>query len=141
MDCSIGGLTDMKKFFTVILCFVVLFQCGCVNYPYYEASGVWESENPKIKIIIDNDSSHWGDYGILTNDDGSNTKIVFKALHGQFIIYKYQQNGQYGLDSSMVLFKGTFKTRKESLILKTEDGQKIILKRTSEQLPNSKDLY
>ena len=148
----------MKKIFIIILCVIVLFQCGCESiFSYYtveEYGGIWESENPKMRIVIgcnpspwgDNSVSiHgtpvWGDYGVLINDDGTKTKIIIKTVHGQFGINKYQENENGEIDISEELFRGTFTVKKYTFTLKTVDGQKIVLKRISKEIPTSWDYF
>ena len=128
----------MKKIITIIfaLCFLVL--CGCsAYYTVYDHYGVWESEDPKMRIVMGaNGADVFGDDGILINEDGSIIPIVYRDLHGQFFVFENKGDGRRG-DISAILFSGTFKVKKQTLILKTKDGKEIILRKVSNEIPET----
>ena len=134
----------MKKIITIIfaLCFLVL--CGCsAYYTVYDHYGVWESENPKMRIIMGiNESNVFGDDGILVNEDGSVTPIVYFDLHGHFTIYEYRGEDLRG-HYTTELFDGTLRVKNNALILKPEDGKEniygkeIILRKVSNEIPET----
>ena len=127
----------MKRIILIIVSLSFLLLCGCVNYPLYDHYGVWESEDPKMRIdMTSGDASVFGYDGILINEDGSVIPIVYRDLHGQFFIFENKGDGSRG-DISAILFSGTFKVKKQTLILKTKDGKEIILRKVSNEIPET----
>lgn len=127
----------MKKTILIIVSLSFLLLCGCVNYPLYDHYGVWESEDPKMRIdMTSGDTSVFGYDGILINEDGSVVPIVYNDLHGQFCIFEYQGEDSRGAIGTE-LYYGTFKVKKDKLILKTYDGKEIILRKVSNEIPET----
>ena len=123
-----------------------LLLCGCVNYPLYDHYGVWESEDPKMRIdMTSGDASVFGYDGILINEDGSVTPIVYFDLHGHFTIYEYRGEDLRG-HYTTELFDGTLRVKNNALILKPEDGKEniygkeIILRKVSNEIPETESL-
>lgn len=109
---------------------VLLLCSGCVDFTPLNIEGILESENPKIRIVISDDPG-FGHDGELIQDDNAVVKILFTGRQGKFFIYKYQEDKAYGTNST-ILFRGSYKIKDDTLILKTEDGSKIILKKNDE---------
>ena len=130
----------MKKTILIIVSLSFLLLCGCVNYPLYDHYGVWESEDSKMRIVMGaNGADVFGDDGILINEDGSVIPIVYRDLHGQFFVFENKGDGSRG-DISAILFSGTFKVKKQTLILNTKDGKEIILRKVSNEIPETESL-
>lgn len=130
----------MKRIILIIVSLSFLLLCGCVNYPLYDHYGVWESEDPKMRIdMTSGDASVFGYDGILINEDGSVIPIVYHDLHGQFCIFEYKGEDSRGAIGTE-LYYGTFKVRKNALILKTYDGKEIILRKVSNEIPETESL-
>ena len=131
------GDYTMKKTIIIIVILCLLLLCGCVNYPLYDHYGVWESEDPRMRIdMTGGDASVFGYDGILIKEDGSVIPIVYQDIHGQFGIYEYKGEDLRGATETE-LYSGTFKVRKNTLILKTRDGKEIVLKKVSSEKPNT----
>ena len=128
----------MKKTILIIMCLCLLLLCGCVDFFTYDDDGIWESDDPQMRIVDDNDPSIWGDDGILTLEDGSIIPIVYHDLQGKFSVYENKGDDTRG-HASNLLFKGTYRynKRKDALILKTTDDKEIILKRVSYEIPET----
>ena len=119
----------MKKHLTpcCLILSVIFLLAGCgVNFPpmkdYY---GTLESDDPHIIITMYGDRKE--NVGELILDDGTNKKIVIVTMHGSFCIFEYNEEGNYGTDSIM-LYNGTYSVGMNKIILKTDDGKKIVLK-------------
>ena len=130
----------MKRIILIIVSLSFLLLCGCVNYPLYDHYGVWESEDPKMRIVMGaNGADVFGDDGILINEDGSVIPIVYHDLHGQFCVFEYQGEDSRGAIGTE-LYYGTFKVKKDTLILKNHDGKEIILRKVSNEIPENESL-
>ena len=131
----------MKRIILIIVSLCFLLLCGCVNYPLYDYYGVWESEDPNMRIVMGaNGADVFGDDGMLINEDGSVIPIVYNDLHGQFCIFEYKGEDSRGAIGTE-LYYGTFKVRKNALILKNHDGKEIILKKVSNEIPETESSY
>ena len=134
----------MKRIILIIVSLCFLLFCGCsAYYTVYDHYGVWESEDPKMRIIMGvNGSDVFGDDGILINEDGSVTPIVYFDLHGYFTIYEYRGEALRG-DPTTELFDGILRAKNNTLILKPEDGKEfiygkeIILRKVSNEIPDT----
>ena len=127
----------MKRIILIIVSLSFLLLCGCINYPLYDHYGVWESEDPKMRIVMGaNGADVFGDDGILINEDGSVIPIVYHDLHGQFCVFEYQGEDSRGAIGTE-LYYGTFKVKKDTLILKNHDGKEIILRKVSNEIPET----
>ena len=127
----------MKRIILIIVSLSFLLLCGCINYPLYDYYGVWESEDPNMRIVMGaNGADVFGDDGILINEDGSVIPIVYHDLHGQFCVFEYQGEDSRGAIGTE-LYYGTFKVKKDTLILKNHDGKEIILRKVSNEIPET----
>ena len=87
----------MKKTILFVTCLCLILLCGCsFDFYTYDYFGVWESEDPKMHIVMDGDTSTWGNDGVLIHEDGSITPIVFNTLHGQFAVFENKEDGTRG---------------------------------------------
>lgn len=126
----------MKKTLIFTYCLLILLLCSaCVDFYPLRIDGILESETPQMQIVVSEDATKFGNDGELTDNNGAIVKIVFTAMHGDFIIYKFQEDEQYGINST-ILFSGKYKLKGDTLILNCDDGSKIILKKV-ENLANT----
>lgn len=127
----------MKRIILIIVSLCFLLFCGCINYPMYDYYGVWECDDPKMRIdMTSGDASVFGYDGILINEDGSVIPIVYNDLHGQFCVFEYKGEVSRGAVGTE-LYYGTFKVRKNTLILKNHDGKEIILRKVSNEISDT----
>ena len=102
---------------------------ACVNFFPITINGTLESENPKMRIVMSDDPTKFGNDGELIQEDGTVVQIVFSVSHGDFFIFKFDEEGRYGTDA-IVLFEGECRQKDDdTLILFVDDGSKIILKK------------
>lgn len=104
---------------------------ACVNFFPITITGVLESETPKMRIVMADDPGKFGNDGELTQDDGSIIKIVFAASHGDFAIYEFNEDGQYGTYGT-ILYKGKCRQKGDTVILKVDDDTEIVLTKVSD---------
>ena len=124
----------MKKIVATIclLCMFVSLS-ACVNWFPIKFSGIVESEDPHIRILLNLDphldincNAEW------IQDDGTVQKMHFGKGQGQFIMYRYREDGFYGIDDDDIIFRGDYRCKEDTLILFLEDGSEITLKKTAE---------
>ena len=122
----------MRKIIVFIFLMFILSMCtACVNFFPIKVTGIVESESPRMRITMNTDSTKFGNEGELTQDDGSVTKIVFATSHGGFAIYEFNEDGQYGTNST-ILYKGKCRQKDDTIILKVDDGSEIVLEKVDE---------
>ena len=126
----------MRRNIALVLCLSILLTCSaCVNFFPITVRGVLESENPKMTIIMDGDGSTFGNYGELTQDDGSVIEIVLSISPSGFCIYEnkeFREDGLPGINTPK-LFTGKCRQKGDTirLILKDDEGE-IILKKVGD---------
>ena len=123
----------MRRKIILIFCIVILFiLSACVDFFPITIDGTLESENPKMRIVMSDDPTKFGSDGELIQEDGTVVQIVFSVSHGDFFIFKFDEEGRYGTDA-IVLFEGECRQKDDdTLILFVDDGSKIILKKVEE---------
>ncbi len=123
----------MRRKIILIFCIVILFiLSACVDFFPITIDGTLESENPKMRIVMLNDPTTGANPGELVQEDGTVVQIVFSVSHGDFFIFKSNEEGRYGTDD-IVLFEGECRQKDDdTLILFVDDGSKIILKKVEE---------
>lgn len=125
----------MKKLFGILLVFVILLLCSSCIDPYpMNLEGVVESKVPCIRIDLSSDTDLYQNMnGELVQDDGTIIKISFAAGQGRFFIFKYREDGEYGIDDNDILYSGKYRVRGDNLVLYPDDGEKIILEQVDAQ--------
>ena len=122
----------MRKItFWIFFVFILLMCTACVNFYPIKVTGTVESESPKMRITMNTDPTKFGNDGEITQDDGSIIKIVFATSHGDFAIYEFNEDGQYGTDST-ILYKGKCRQKGDSIVLYVDDGSEIVLEKVVE---------
>ena len=121
----------MRKGIALIPFLIILLVCSACDVSPLNMEGTYESEEPKICIVTSTDPTQFGHNGELIQDDGSVVKIVLAGRHGKFFIYKFQEDGGYGPDDT-ILYSGEYKSKDDTIILKVDDGKEIILKKVEE---------
>lgn len=131
----------MKKFFCLLLCLIMVFSmCSCVNFYSFTTHGVFESENPKIRLYlgVDATSSGFGHYGEWEQENGDIIKICYASSHGQFRIYEFNEEEIYSSSITTKFFAGKVRPKNENtLVLKADDGTTIVLKKVAELPPEA----
>ena len=129
----------MKKFLSLFFCGLCIFVCASCAHNYSEEmETIYKSENPNMKImdLWDND---FGSEGEIVYEDGTVQRIVYSGLEGRFKIFKYDEEGNYGLDENGILYSGSYKEKSDKIILTTEKGEEIVLKKVSQNIENELD--
>ena len=120
-----------KGTFWIFFISILLICTACVNFFPVTIDGVLESESPKMRITMSTDPHKFGNDGELTQDDGTVIKIVFSQGNGKFTIFQYQEDGQYGTDST-ILYEGKCRQKGDSIVLYVDDGSEIVLEKVDE---------
>ena len=121
--------------------FFVLFCYVRMNYHPFRLQGIAVSEDSRIKIIVSSEADFTYDrakdfdgmeHGILIQEDGSERKIVLAVGHGgSFSIYEYNDQRKYDFDVNGI-YKGSYRQQDDTLVLITEEGECILLKKVDE---------
>ena len=120
-----------KRTFWIFFISILLICTACVNFFPVTIDGVLESESPKMRITMNTDPHKFWSDGELTQDDGSVIKIVFADFHGDFAIYEFSEDGQYGTNGT-ILYEGKCRQKGDSIVLYVDDGSEIVLKKVDE---------
>lgn len=121
----------MKKILTLSL--VIMLLCcisACSLAPQIDQEGVYKSENPRMRITMIKFNPDEPN-GIIVNSDGSISKILFKSMHGNFAISYYDEDGESYIDNKYI--SGTCYQDEDSIILKTDEGEEIVLTEVSNE--------
>ena len=117
-----------KRIITALIC-VVIALATCI-YLYslpISSSGIFESQNPKIRIKMTDNPAKFCYDGEYILDNGELIKIVFFAKGGNFKIYKFIGSGLY---DSNIIFHGRYSvSNKNALKLKCDDDSIITLEK------------
>ena len=137
----------MKKTLSFALMLILLSTviCSCVEIHRLDIYGIFESENPNMKIYrfhYTDEKLNPDDYGVITNEDGSETKIVFMHAQGHFYIYDFRMDGGYGPpEGAELLYEGECRQKDDTIVLTEKNGNEIVLKKTEDLPEHSKDYY
>ena len=119
----------------ILIIVILVLITSCASFDTIIPKGKWRSSSPDIYIetivgggtAVSGMIGANGNIGELTNDDGTVTEIYFHALNGRFSIYKLRDDAMYEEEDKIM--KGTYRFKNDTLILTTEDDEKIVLKR------------
>lgn len=117
-----------KRIIAVLICVVLALATFIYLFTLpIDLEGIFESQDPKIRIKMSDNPAEFCYDGEYILDNGKLIKIVFFAKGGNFKIYKFIGSGLY---DSNVIFHGKYAVNnKSTLKLKCDDNSVITLEK------------
>jgi len=126
-----------RKVVLILTLLLLVFMGSACTWNPFTISGVLECEEPHMRIYIENDNSS-NDEAEWFKEDGTVEKLVFSAMHGDFFIFRFREDGMYGIDDEDILFRGDYRCSEDMLILIMDDGNRFVFKKIADA---KSDLY